>query len=123
MRASLSVGVAMMGAMESSALRFATAAKAIGPVVAARRLSMPLFRSPPRLDGAPRTIKRRASGVSTVAVRLRGRPFTAVLADMIEGVVVVNRLAGAEAEAVRDALWVAVAPLCAPAGAAPTVAA
>jgi hypothetical protein len=40
-----------------------------------------------------------------VSVRLDGRPLGAVVADMVEGVVVANRLAGAEATRVRTALW------------------
>ncbi len=40
-----------------------------------------------------------------VAVRLRGRPWTAVVSDMIEGVVAANRLVGAEADGIRRALW------------------
>jgi len=44
-----------------------------------------------------------------VAVRLHGRPFVAVLADMIEGVLVANRLDGTQATRVRTVLWDAVA--------------
>ena len=40
-----------------------------------------------------------------VAVVLRGRPFQAVMADMIEGVIVANGLKGAEATRIRTALW------------------
>jgi hypothetical protein len=40
-----------------------------------------------------------------VAVTVRERPFVAVLADMIEGVIVVNRLVSPEADQVRTALW------------------
>ena len=74
-------------------------------VVLERGLDMPLFRSPPRLDGVQRSLTRRAIGASTVAVRLRQRPWPAVLADMIEGVVVVNALRGSAADDLRDALW------------------
>ena len=40
-----------------------------------------------------------------MAVRLRQRPWPAVLADMIEGVVVVNGLLGSAADELRHALW------------------
>jgi hypothetical protein len=43
-----------------------------------------------------------------VSVRLDGRPFGAVVGDMVEGVIVANRLEGAEATRVRTALWEAV---------------
>lgn len=74
-------------------------------VVQRRGLEMPLFRSPPRLQGVQRSLTRRAIGASTVAVRLRQRPWPAVLADMIEGVVVVNALQGSAADELRHALW------------------
>ena len=40
-----------------------------------------------------------------VAVRVKGRPRVAVAADMIEGVIVANRLGGPDALRVRGALW------------------
>ena len=83
----------------------ADAARAMRLVVQQRGLDMPLFRSPPRLQGVQRSLTRRAIGASTVAVRLRQRPWAAVLADMIEGVVVVNALQGSAADELRHALW------------------
>ena len=43
-----------------------------------------------------------------MAVRLKGRPWSAVVADMIEGVVVANGLTGTKADRARAALWLAV---------------
>ncbi len=43
-----------------------------------------------------------------MAIALRERPWAAVLADMIEGVVVGNGLSGVKADQVRRALWLAV---------------
>ena len=43
--------------------------------------------------------------VLVVAVLVRDRPFVAVLADMIEGVIVVNRLVPPDADTIRTALW------------------
>jgi hypothetical protein len=98
----------MMVSMEpATTLRFATAARVLGREARARGLDAPGFRSPPRLEGADRTLRRRVRG-GAVAVRVRGRPWAAVLADMIEGVVVVNGLAGVEADSVRGALREAV---------------
>lgn len=77
---------------------------------AARRLGLeaPSFRSPPGLAGATRTIRRRPGGPPVVAVRHRGRQPAAVVADLIEGVVVANRLDGGRAMRARSALWEAV---------------
>jgi len=90
-----------------STLRFATAARDLATAARLRDLVVPSFRSPPRLPDAHRTIRRRGS-VPSVAVRLRGRPWSAVLSDMIEGVVVANELVGIRADRVRAALWLAV---------------
>ncbi len=92
--------------MQATSLRFATAARALGQAARLRELVVPAFRSPPGLE-VQRTIRRRA-GVSTVAVRLKDRPWGAVLADMVEGIVVANSLTGARADRVRAALWLAV---------------
>jgi hypothetical protein len=43
-----------------------------------------------------------------VAVVVKGRPFQAVIADLIEGIVVANDLDPAEATRVRTLLWDAV---------------
>ena len=94
--------------MEANALRFAAAARALGAAARARHLLVPGFRSPPRIAGAERTLRRSPGGRVSVAVRLRERPFAAVVADMVEGVVVANELDGTEATRVRTALWSAV---------------
>jgi hypothetical protein len=94
--------------MEANALRSAPAARALGVAARARGLVVPGFRSPPRLAGAERTMRRWPGGRVSVAVALRERPFAAVVADMVEGVIVANRLDGTEATRVRTALWSAV---------------
>ena len=96
-----------MYGMEATSIMFANAARSLGQAVRLRDLVVPGFRAPPGLDEVARTIRRRA-GVPTIAVRLRGRPWSAVLADMIEGIIVANGLTGAKADRVRSALWLAV---------------
>ena len=93
--------------MKATSLRFATAARSLGQAARLRGLIVPAFRSPPGIAEVQRTIRRR-SGIPTVAVRLRERPWSAVLADMIEGIVVANGLSGARADRARAALWLAV---------------
>ena len=73
-------------------------------------LEVPAFRSPPRRPGSPRTIRRMRDG-TVVAVQLRGRGSDAVAEDMIEGIVVANRLDAATAESVRRRLRAAVGPV------------
>jgi hypothetical protein len=92
--------------MEGTALRFASVARTLADRARAEGLRPPSFRSPPGLAGVQRTVRRRGGGAS-VAVRLRDRPWAAVVADMVEGVVVTNRLTGADADRVRAVLWAA----------------
>jgi hypothetical protein len=89
-----------------SSLRFADAARVLTAAAAGLGLVVPTFRSPPRLSGAVRTIRRyaRAGDDAVIAITVRDRAFADVLADMVEGVVVTNRLTGAEAVRVRTAL-------------------
>ena len=97
----------MMMAMEPTSLRFARLARSLAEAARAQGLRAPTFRSPPRIPAVSRSIVRRGRAV-TVAVALRGRPWPAVVADMVEGVVAANRLAGVRADRVRSALWAAV---------------
>jgi hypothetical protein len=97
-----------MGAV--SALEFAVLARRLADE--ARRLGLvpPAFRSPPGLDGPRRAVRRHRGRGATVVVRRRGRPAGAVAADMVEGVVVANRLAGPRATDCRAALAAVIAP-------------
>jgi hypothetical protein len=99
---------------QPAAARFAETARRLGAAARAAGLAVPAFRSPPRVD-AHRTIRRFRDGV-VVSVRLRERPFAAVAADMVDGVLVANRLDPAAAERVRGELRAAagLAPADAP---------
>ena len=94
--------------VESPVLRFAETVRALGLEARRHSLKMPGFRSPPRLRGVDRSVRRRSDGGATIAVVVRGRPWAAVIADMIEGVVVANGLSGASADKTRAKLWDAV---------------
>ena len=89
---------------------FAVAARVLASQAHRHGLKPPGFRSPPRAIGVDRSLRRINDGV-VVSVLLRGRPFVAVLGDMIEGVVVANRLVAREAEIVRTVLWASVESL------------
>ncbi|MEX1217912.1 MAG: hypothetical protein WEA11_05260 [Acidimicrobiales bacterium] len=102
----------IIAAMEASSLRFAAAARSLGEVARAGGLMVPGFRSPPRLAGVDRTIKRQVDNAGTeavtVSVRIKGRPWVSVLADMIDGVIVTNGLSGPTAGVARTVMWSAV---------------
>ena len=90
--------------------QFASAARIIASQAHRHGLYPPGFRSPPRIVGVDRSLRRLNNRV-VVSVLLRGRPFVAVLADMIEGVVVANELTGRNAENARTFLWSSVESL------------
>ena len=89
----------------STTARFAHAARTLAdeaaPVVGARgpELPVPAPTRRRRSDAAPKTRRRGRP------VRLRERPWPAVLADMIEGVVATNQLAPPAAMRARTDLW------------------
>ena len=88
----------------ASTVDFAHAARTLSRAARSLGLDAPSFRCPPRLVGIERSIRRRPRG-GVVSIRVKNRPLAAVLADMIEGVVVANRLAPPHADGVRTDLW------------------
>ncbi len=88
---------------ELPALRFADTARRLGAAAHEAGLSVPAFRSPPRVAGAARTIRRYPAG-AVVSVRLRERPFVEVVADMVDGVLAANQVAPADAPRMRARL-------------------
>ena len=90
--------------MEATSLRFAAAARTLGQVARREGLVVPSFRSPPRTVGLDRSIRRLRSGV-VVSIRLRDRSWIAVVADMVDGVIVANLLESVDAARLRSLLW------------------
>jgi hypothetical protein len=79
-------------------------ARELAAAARAGGFTAPRFRSPPRVPGRLRTIRRHADGTATVSVVLRDRPWSAVVADMIDGFVAVNDNVS---PTLRDELWAA----------------
>ncbi len=99
------IGIPAIG---TPAVRFAAVAARIAEASRSEGLRAPGFKTPPRRPGFDRTI-RRVGRDTVVSVTVKGRPFAAVIADLIEGVVTANRLTGVEAGRIRGRLWDAVA--------------
>ena len=72
-------------------MMFSALVRAVGEEARKLGLVVPGYRSPPRIAGAMRTI-RSGNGGPMIAVRLRGRPFADVAADVVEGVLVANAI-------------------------------
>lgn len=85
--------------------RFAEAGRRLAAAATVMELHVPAFRTPPRIAGLDRTLRRGPGGSVLVSVRSRGRAWPAVLADMIEGVVRANELEPSDAARVRNELW------------------
>jgi hypothetical protein len=105
-------GVAVVGGvhhlgMRSDTLSFSAAVRAVAGEARQMGLVVPGFRSPPRIPGADRTI-RRSTGEPIVAVRVRGRPFADVVADIVQGVLVANAVPRRSDRRVRRQLLAAV---------------
>ena len=90
----------------SSSAEFAAAVRVVAEAARRRGLSVPVFRSPPGLPELDRSLRRTASG-TVVAIRLGDRPVASIQADVVDGVVVANRLSGREASGFRRAAWAA----------------
>lgn len=95
------------GLMQSPSLLFAETVRVLSNAARLLGLEVPAIRSRPRRNDVDRTIRRRPSGEAIVAVRLEGRPFAAVQADLIESFIVANGFTGADASLVRRDLWTA----------------
>ncbi|MFZ9623455.1 MAG: hypothetical protein ACO3B6_07495 [Ilumatobacteraceae bacterium] len=102
----------MSGSMRSnptalSTVEFAALARAIASTTRHLGLAAPGFRCPTRIIGVDRTMRRfmgdEVAGI--VAVNVKDRALAAVVADMIEGVVMLNQLSPTHAAQVRGALW------------------
>ena len=93
--------------MRSDTLSFSAAVRAVTGEARRMGLVVPGFRSPPRIPGADRTI-RRSAGEPIVAIRLRGRPIADVVADVVEGVLVANAVPHRSGGRVRRQLLAAV---------------
>jgi hypothetical protein len=100
----MSTAPADEGNAVASTLEFASAARLLSAATRRAGLVAPGFRTPPRIVGVDRTIRRHPTG-ATVSVRVRGRPWPAIAADMIDGIVVANRLDARRANRLRADLW------------------
>ena len=92
--------------VSNTSLDFANAARTIGREVRRRGLVAPGFRCPPRIAGVDRSLRRVPTG-AVVAVQLKGRPWAAIVGDMIEGVIVTNQLQPPSSDRLRSELWLA----------------
>ncbi len=87
-----------------SALDFGEMSRVVAGEARRHGLVAPSFRSPPRVEGVTRTVRRYSNGQWLVSVRCRGRPVLDVAIDMVDGVLMANGLEGTAAEGWRITL-------------------
>ncbi len=92
-------------AVQTTAVQFSETVRQVVTLARRQGLRPPVFRSPPRLDGVDRSIRRRPNGTVVVAVRRAGRPLAAIQSDVIDGVVAANELRATQADRFRSAAW------------------
>lgn len=97
-------------AADTTVLCFTAAARRIGVEAHRHGLACPGFRSPPRVPGAQRTIRWSPAG-AVVAVAIKDRPVYDVVSDMVDGLVMANRLSGPQARSARRSLLAAAGPI------------
>lgn len=85
------------------AVAFGDLVRRVGTAARAAGLVVPAFRSPPRVPGAARSI-RRLPGGAVVSVRIGARSESAVAVDLVDGVIAANRLDERTAARMRAAL-------------------
>ncbi len=89
----------------TTATDFALVSRILADTAASVGGSAPSFRSPPRIPGVKRSVTRNRDGSVTVAVAVRDRPLMAVIADMIDGIILTSAASGNDE--LYDALWAA----------------
>jgi hypothetical protein len=81
---------------------FAGSSRALAQAAVRLGLVAPSFRSPPAVPGVDRTLRWHLDGGgAVVAVRLWGRSFAAIRADMVDGVLAANGVVRGSVEAAR----------------------
>lgn len=96
--------------MRADTLSFSAAVRAVAEEARRMGLRVPAFRSPPGIPGVDRTIRSR-HGDLVVAVRVRGRAFADVAADVVEGVLVANSIPRTQDLRVRRRLLAVLEPV------------
>ena len=90
---------------QANAMSFAAVGRVLTDQALAQGVTAPSFRSPPRIPGVRRSVTRNRDDSITVSVIVSQRPLSAVIADMIDGVVLTSGLRADEARALYDTLW------------------
>ena len=90
---------------QANAMSFAAIGRVLTDQALALGIPAPSFRSPPRIPGVRRSVTRNRDDSITVSVIVSRRPLSAVIADMIDGLVLASGLKADEARSLYDKLW------------------
>ena len=88
---------------ESVSIQFSRTIRTLGRIANQLGYVTPQFRCPPPSAQYQRSIRRNKDDLS-ISIVIRGRPWLAVLADIVEGFVIANAKSGQDSE-IRNILW------------------
>ena len=88
---------------ESVSIQFSITVRTLGRIANQLGYVTPQFRCPPPSAQYQRSVRRNHDDLS-ISIVIRGRPWLAVLADIVEGFVIANAKLGQDSE-IRNILW------------------
>ena len=88
---------------ESVSIQFSITVRTLGRIANQLGYVTPQFRCPPPSAQYQRSVRRNHDDLS-ISIVIRGRPWLAVLADIVEGFVIANAKSGQDSE-IRNILW------------------
>ena len=89
---------------ESISIQFSIAVRTLGRIADQLGYRIPQFRCPPPSAKYQRSVRKTGEENLSISIVIRGRPWLAILADIVEGVVIANTQSGQDSE-LRNILW------------------
>ena len=89
---------------ESISIQFSIAVRTLGRIADRLGYRIPQFRCPPPSAKYQRSVRKTGDENLSISIVIRGRPWLAILADIVEGFVIANTQSGQDSE-IRNILW------------------
>ena len=89
---------------ESISIKFSIAVRTLGRIADQLGYRIPQFRCPPPSAKYQRSVRKTGDENLSISIVIRGRPWLAILADIVEGFVIANIQSGQDSE-IRNILW------------------
>ena len=89
---------------ESISIQFSIAVRTLGRIADQLGYRIPQVRGPPPSAKYQRSVRKTGDENLSISIVIRGRPWLAILADIVEGFVIANTQSGQDSE-IRNILW------------------